>query len=146
MSIYRLRIENWQPTPVNRLLNCHWATAGRRKKADKNLICAYCLANRFPIAQGPREVNLFITLGPKQRACDPDAYLKSTNDALVHARMLIDDNRFYCRNGRVEFERGPKRCTIIELVDLYGPTRADEEREYKRSAKEIATAIEKEQI
>ncbi len=122
MSTHRLRIENWQPTPVNKLLNCHWATAGRRKKVDKNLICAYCLKNRVPIAQGPREVNLLITLSPKQRACDPDAYWKSTLDALVHARMLIDDNRQYRRRGTIEFDQGPERATLIELVDLYSET------------------------
>ncbi len=117
--IHRLRIPSWQPTPLNKLLNCHWATAGRRKKVDKNLICGYCLHNRIPIAQGPREVNLLIILGPKQRAPDPDAFHKSTNDALVHARMLIDDNRQFCRNGSVDFERGSERATVITLVDLY---------------------------
>ncbi len=116
---YRLRIDRWQPTPLNKLLGCHWSTAARLKRVDKNLICGYCLANRIPIAQGPREVNLLIILGLKQRAPDPDAFHKSTNDALVHARMLIDDNRQFCRNGRVEFERGAERATVIELVDLY---------------------------
>ncbi len=115
---YRLRIDRWQPTPLNKLLGCHWSTAARLKRVDKNLICGYCLANRIPIAQGPREVSLKITLGPKQRAPDPDSLWKSTLDALVAARMLVDDRRQFCRPGRVEFERGTERSTTIELIDL----------------------------
>jgi Holliday junction resolvase RusA-like endonuclease len=116
---YRLRLDRWQPTPINQLMNCHWATSGRRKKVDTNVICGYCIANRIPIAQGPREVSLLITLGPKQRAPDPDSLWKSTLDALVHARMLIDDNRQYCRMGSIDFDRGPERSTLIELTNLY---------------------------
>jgi hypothetical protein len=117
-TCYRLRIERWQPTPLNKLINCHWATAARRKKADKNLIVGYCLKNRIPVATGSREVRITIILGPRQRACDPDAYGKTTLDALVHARMLIDDSRRWCRILPVEFERGEERGTVVELRDL----------------------------
>ena len=125
MSVYRLRIDRWIPARLNQLM-MGWQTAYRLKKVDRNMVCGYCLANRFPIAQGPREVNLFITLAPKQRAPDPDSLWKSTLDALVHARMLIDDNRQYCRPGTVEFERGKERGTVIELVDLYRSEGMDE--------------------
>lgn len=115
---FKLRIDKWQPTPVNKLINSHWATAGRLKKVDKNIVGHYCQHNRIPRAQGRREVSLTITLAPRQRAGDPDCYWKSLNDALVHAGMLVDDNRQYVRLGPVEFLRGPERSTLITLTDL----------------------------
>ncbi len=116
---WKLLIPNWIPTPVNQLMSCHWATAGRRKAADKNLICAYCLTNRLPLAQGPRRVDLFLTLKGPGRPHDPDAFWKSLLDGLVHARMLIDDDRRYSKQGDVEIEYGAKRQTVIVLTDLY---------------------------
>ena len=118
MAVYRLRIERWQPAPLNSLINCHWATAARRKRVDKNMIAHYCKTARIPLAPGPREVSLLVTLGPKQRAPDPDSLWKSTLDALVHAGMLIDDNRQYVRQGSVDFERGSERATLITLTDI----------------------------
>jgi Holliday junction resolvase RusA-like endonuclease len=115
---YKLRIPSWQPTPLNKLLKAHWGTAGRLKRVDRQMIAGYCKANRIPTAQGPRAVKLTITLAPKQRAADPDAYWKSTLDALVEAQMLIDDNRQYCRCAGVDFERGTERATLIELEEL----------------------------
>jgi Holliday junction resolvase RusA-like endonuclease len=118
VATYKLRIDRWQPATLNKLLGCHWASAARLKKTDKNMVGHYCNTNRVPLANGPREVRLTITLAPKQRAPDPDAYWKSTLDALVHAQMLIDDNRQYCRPGVVNFVRGTERSTLIELEDL----------------------------
>jgi hypothetical protein len=117
----KLIIPNWHPTALNVLMGGHWATAYRHKMADMNLICCYCLKHRIPLAQGPRQVDLLITLktGGRQRGCDADAYWKSTLDALVHARMLIDDKRLYCKLGDVTFDRGLERATTITLTDLY---------------------------
>lgn len=114
---FRLRIEKWQPARLNQLL-AGWQTAHRLKRVDRAMIGHYCRQNRIPLAQGPREVSLLITLGPKQRAGDPDSYWKSLNDALVSAGMLVDDNRQYVRLGEVNFDRGPERATVIKLTDL----------------------------
>jgi hypothetical protein len=59
-----------------------------------------------------------LTLAPRQRACDPDAFWKSTLDALVHAGLLVDDNRQGCELGEVRFDRGTARRTVIVLADL----------------------------
>lgn len=115
---YRLKIERWSPALLNDLMG-HWARAYKLKKIDRNMVMAYCLQNRMPLANGPRRVSLTITLSPKQHvAPDPDAFWKSLLDALVHARMLIDDCRQYCEMGPVTFLRGPERETLIELEEL----------------------------
>ncbi len=85
----RLTIPRWHPTPLNKLLKCHFATANKFKRIDRNMIMAYCMHNRLPIATGPRRVDLLITLAYRQRGCDPDSVWKSTLDGLVHAKMLI---------------------------------------------------------
>jgi hypothetical protein len=48
----------------------------------------------------------------------PDSYWKSLLDALVHAGLLVDDNRQHVQLGEVEFERGTARATTITLEDL----------------------------
>lgn len=116
---YKLRIDNWHPARTNQLMR-HWAAAARLKKIDSNMVAGYCTYNRIPIAQGPREVSLLITLGPKCRGTDTDAFWKSTLDALVNARMLIDDCRKYCRTGSVDIVRGTAKSTTITLEDI-GP-------------------------
>jgi hypothetical protein len=116
--IYRLIIPNWHPTRLNKLLTCHPKTAGRLKKADRNIVCGYALRDRFPIATGRRRVDLHITLGPRQREGDEGNWWKSIEDALVHAKMLIDDNRRFYQRGDVTFERGPERATMIILTEL----------------------------
>lgn len=115
--MFKLRIEKWHPAPLNKLM-MGWHTAMRLKAVDRKMVGAYCKINRIPLANGPREVSLLVTLAPKQRACDPDAYWKSLLDALVNADMLIDDNRQYVRHGAVDFERGAERATLITLTDL----------------------------
>ena len=118
MSVYRLRIDKWNPATVNKLLGCHWATAARLKKVDARMIGHYCKANRIPIAQGAREVSLTITIAGRGRPPDPDAFWKSTLDALVQAEMLVDDSMRFVRQGPVTIERGPERATLITLTDL----------------------------
>jgi Holliday junction resolvase RusA-like endonuclease len=86
-------------------------------------VCHYAATNRFPLATSKRRVDLRITLGPRQREGDEDNWWKSVLDALVHAKMLIDDNRRWCERGEVSFERGKERATLIELTDLEGDTK-----------------------
>lgn len=115
--IFKLRIDRWQPAPTNKLMR-HWRSRSRLQTVDRNMVAHYCQDNRIPIATGPREVGMTITLGPGQRGCDVDAYWKSTLDALKRAKMLIDDNRQYCRIMPVSFDRGLERSTLITLTDL----------------------------
>jgi Holliday junction resolvase RusA-like endonuclease len=116
--IYKLRIDRWQPALLNDLMG-HWAKAHRLKAIDRKMVAGYCRINRIPLANGRREVRLTVTLAPSQRnAPDPDAFWKSTLDALVHADMLIDDCQEYCRMGGVTFEKGSDKSTLIELEEI----------------------------
>ncbi len=115
---YRLKIDRWQPATINQLLSRHPMTRSRLKRVDENMVVCHCLLYRIPPATGPREVSLLITLGPRQKGADPDSYWKSLLDALVKAKMLIDDNRQYVQCKTPEFERGPERATTITLRDL----------------------------
>ena len=73
---------------------------------------------RIPVATTKRRVDLHITLGPRQREGDDDNWWKSVLDALVHAKMLIDDNRRWCEYGTPTFDRGPEKATVITLTDI----------------------------
>jgi Holliday junction resolvase RusA-like endonuclease len=113
----RVTIRGTTTARLNQLLSNRWAAA-RLKKADRGLIA---LASRgAPPATGKRRVRLTVVLGPRQRAGDPDCYQKSLGDALVHAKMLVDDNRQGVEWAPVAFERGDAPGMVIVLEDI-GP-------------------------
>ena len=117
LFVQKIRIPHWHPTPLNRLLKTHWAVANRYKSMDRDIIQSYANVYGMKPATGHRTVRLTIHMRPKQRAADPDAYWKSLLDALVHAKLLVDDSRTHCTLGGVEFLRGAEVATTIELED-----------------------------
>jgi hypothetical protein len=108
-------IPRWHPATVNQLLG-HWAKAHRLKRSDRALIAAY--GRQVPKATEPRRVQLTIVLQAAQRAADPDAYFKSSLDGLVHAGLLIDDNRQHVELMPVRFDRSTDWGTLIDLEDI----------------------------
>jgi len=117
MAEYVITIPDWNPTPLNKLLG-HWAKAARKKKSDARIVWAYAVSAQVPKATGKRSLQVVITLAKRQRACDPDSYFKSLNDALVCCGMLIDDNRQGVELLPVKFERAERKATRIILRDL----------------------------
>ena len=113
-----LVIFNWHPCTLNVLLSCHWAKRGRLKALDRDLIACYALQHGTTPASGKRRVSLTITLAPRQRGCDRDAYWKSLLDALVHAGLLVNDSPKWCELGSVEYLRGKWRATTVTLEDV----------------------------
>ena len=81
---YEFTIESWTPTPLNKLIGCHWATKHRRRKSDDKNVAGFAWLAKIPHATGPRSVKLVIGLAKGQRGYDPDAYQKSALDALVN--------------------------------------------------------------
>jgi hypothetical protein len=127
MSIaHVLTIDGWHPARLNQWDGHHWRVRSRLKKKDRELVSLYAYLAGIPRATGRRRVSLRLTLAPRQRAGDPDAYWKSTLDALVHAGLLVDDNRQSVELGEVTFERGSIRRTAIVLEDVASlPRRGD---------------------
>lgn len=118
MAVYTLEIPGWHPTPLNKLLNSHWAKAGRMKEADREMVGKACLVYGVQPAICKRRVRLLLVLGKGARACDPDAYQKSLFDALVHAKALRNDNRQWCELTTPRFARGDVAGTFITLEDV----------------------------
>jgi hypothetical protein len=112
-----LEIPGWHPTRLNNLFG-HWVRCHRLKKADRETVGLYARMVGIPRAKGKRRVSLVLTLAPRQRAADPDAWWKSVLDALVQAGLLVDDNRQGCELGSVTFRRGRQRATTIILEDV----------------------------
>ena len=113
---HTVRIPNWVPARLNQLLGGHWAKAARLKKADRD---TRALAFRqTPRATGRRRVSFTVTLGPRMRAGDSDAYFKSLLDGLVQCGQLVDDNRQHCEIMMPEFDRAAIKATTITLTDV----------------------------
>lgn len=110
---YAIEIPNWHPHPLNKLINCHWSEMGRHKHADMLMLSTCAHKAKVPKATGKRSLRIIITLGKGQRGCDPDAYFKSTCDALVRTGYLKQDSRQWLELLPVAFQRGTKATTIV---------------------------------
>lgn len=117
MGTYRIEIPGWVPTPLNQLLG-HWRGRWGKKKQDKAMVAVHAWKAGIPLADGRRRVGLMITLPPGQRRWDPDCFWKSCLDALVSARLLIDDSPKWCELGTVLQMRTGTLSTTILLEDL----------------------------
>jgi Holliday junction resolvase RusA-like endonuclease len=115
---HTLTIPDYHPTRLNDLLNCHWAAAAKKKRVDRDVISLYARMQEIPQAETKRRVSMMLTLAPRQRAGDNDAFWKTTLDALVKCGLIRDDNRQWCELGQVTFKRGETRRTEITLEDL----------------------------
>lgn len=116
--VYELRIADWMPTPLNRLLGAHWGTRARMKRHDRELISYEVAVQGVRRAECRRHVSLRITLPPRKRAVDPDAIWKVLLDSLVNCGTLVNDSAAWCELGGVEFVRGDELETVIRLEDL----------------------------
>jgi hypothetical protein len=92
----------------------------KAKKGDRELIHYYAKMANVPPAASKRRVSLLLTLGPRQRGGDPDAYWKSVLDGLVHCGALKNDTKEWVALGDVEYHRGPQKATRITLEDVAG--------------------------
>lgn len=114
-----VEIPKWHPARLNAIVG-HWGKRSRLKKADRELVWAY--TRNIAPAAGKRRVSLIIVLAGRQKVCDPDAYWKSLLDALVQARMLVDDSPEWVELGPVEFmwarDTTYSQGTIILLDDI----------------------------
>jgi len=113
-----LWIPGWHPTPLNKLLRSHWGTAAKLKAKDRKIITTAARAYGVAPAPGRRKVSLFLVLGKGQRAADPDAFWKSTLDALVACGALKDDDRLHVELAPPAFARGDAPATFITLEDV----------------------------
>lgn len=116
-AVHRLVIPDWRPTPLNRLLR-HWATAAHLKRVDREMVMGYAIQAGIPKATTRRRVRLVVTLPKGRKAFDPDAPWKGVLDGLVHTGLLVDDSAKWVELAPVEFRKGDRLETTIELEDL----------------------------
>lgn len=119
MARYVLTIDKWHPATINQLMESVGAKI-RLKKIDRHFVMTYCALHRFPPALGKRRVELTIIHGEHDpgRPADPDARWKSLLDALVWAKMLVDDSEEWCEHKFIGNERGEVKSTRVELIDV----------------------------
>lgn len=117
--MYNFTVPGWHPTPLNKFVGRHWSVGHKAKTLDANMIHIHGKMHAgIPVAELKRRVSIEITLAPRQRACDPDAYWKSLLDGLVACGLLRDDSNKWCELGKVRFFRGAAKCTRIILEDI----------------------------
>jgi Holliday junction resolvase RusA-like endonuclease len=119
MSVYTIVIPGWHPYRLNQTEGRHWSVKARLKRADREMIGMYArLGVGVPQATGKRRIGLTVTLAPKQRSPDPDAFWKGLLDSLVACRLLVDDNPKWVEILPVRYERGSAMATTIAIEDV----------------------------
>lgn len=113
-----VRIDNWHPCRLNELIHAHWAKAARKKRIDRDILALAVAGAGVPAARGKRRVGLEITLGPRRRAADPDAYWKGLLDGLVHCGALVNDSPAWVELLPVQYLRGGRNATVLFLADV----------------------------
>ena len=120
MAKQEVWIARWQPARLNQWDGKHWAIRARAKKADAEVIGVAVRLAGVPEATGRRRVSLSVRFGLSKKGPtpDPDGFLKSTLDALVHSRRLIDDSGEWCEIGDIETRKTDQPGTLITLEDI----------------------------
>jgi len=119
MTCHTIRIPRWKPVLTNTLMGNHWAKAAKLKKADMQMVSAYCLQAGIPRAKGKRRVELVVEIAGRGRTPDPDSMWKSLLDALKQAGMLVDDSGKWCEIVPPQIIRKAKEtATTIQLTEL----------------------------
>jgi Holliday junction resolvase RusA-like endonuclease len=113
-----LTLHNYHPPTINELLSGHWSKGARLKKRCVGIVWASCVEQKLTKATGKRMVAIEITTNKAGRRADPDAYYKSTLDALVKCGMLVDDSSQWCEHAQTLVRFGDKNETVILLTDI----------------------------
>lgn len=118
MAVHRLVLPHFTPATLNALMRGKLRTRINRGKGDRELVCYYAAQSGIPKATGKRRVSLEVTLGPRQRRADVDAYWKGMLDSLQHAGLIVSDDWAWCVIGDLTYHRGPERCTVVVLEEI----------------------------
>lgn len=115
---YTLTILGWHPYRCNQWRGRHWGVAARLREREAEILWSSALLAGVPVAMGPRRVGLILHGWPSGRFPDRDAFDKLLLDALVQARVLVDDGPAHLI-GRVDvrYVRSRQKKTIIWLEE-----------------------------
>lgn len=123
MAVHVITIPNWIPARLNAIMGGR-RKGGRLKRRDRQIVAVEQMMRPIPEAKGRRRVGLELTFAKGDRGADPDAYFKSLLDALVHAKLLVNDTRKWVQITEPVYlpvnprHRTEKRMTRIILEDL----------------------------
>lgn len=115
-GVWTFRIPNWEPTPVNKLYDHHWASRRKHKQSDAEIVAHY--GRGVPGAVRKRSVSLHVVFPPGKRMPDVDAYAKSLLDSLVGCGILVNDSSAWCVLEPVGYSRGQELTTFITVEDV----------------------------
>lgn len=121
MAKWRIEIQGWNPTTLNKLLSAHWAARGRMKKKDAMIIRKHVEDSGVtPAEKVKRKVTMTYIIKVKSRAKFPDEdnVWKSALDGLKHAKAIHDDSPDWLEKDPVIYAKAETNGTIIELEDV----------------------------
>lgn len=118
--IQTLKILGWHPPRANEFTWKHWRVVSAKKKKAAKVVADWAAVHKLVPATGRRRLDVTIVLAKGQRAPDSDAFDKALRDALVHAGLLMDDNRIGLEATPVVFKRSgtEAKWTEITLTDV----------------------------
>jgi Holliday junction resolvase RusA-like endonuclease len=115
---YRVLIPGAHPPTCNQLFRAKLRHRMRLSKQWSTIVAIACNAAEVPAATCKRRVSIEITLGPRRRGADADAFFKAVLDALVSCSRLVDDSPKWVEITTPTFARGAEDATAIVLEDV----------------------------
>lgn len=116
---WEIRINDWHPLSLNRLLRMKGPARTERLALDAFVVRSSWASARIPKAKGRREVSVFFGWRAEEiDVPDPDNSLKAIMDGLKLVGAIIDDNFKNVRLGRIDGQPGDHNFTRISLVDI----------------------------
>lgn len=114
---WTFRIPGWMPPMTNAWAYRHWTVKKKLTYDAEQWVGLH--SQDVPKATSKRSVALLVTLGPRRRQCDRDAFDKILLDVLVRCGLLIDDgDKGLLGRMEVNFQRGSRSATQITLVNV----------------------------
>lgn len=108
------------PPSFNEYLRWHWAKQSREREEWQKYIWAYLNERGHRCPRGAARVELHAVLFfDKKRRRDSDNFSmplwKWTQDALVHNKIILDDNAERCTSHVPKIVSGEKLMTVVSL-------------------------------
>lgn len=124
LTQWEIRLDRWQPPSINTTLGRHWRAIHRAKLDAADIIGIYSAIAQVPkitLDYRPRRHVVITAVGWSHKGSvlpDPDNVLKITLDAMVRARLLVDDADEYCTWERPALSCGRPTLTTIVITDI----------------------------
>lgn len=114
---WTIRIPNWLPLSVNKLLGMHWGKRSKAKQVGYDIVAAYAKRGGVTAAKNPRSIHCHVVYPPGSRRLDHDNMNKVFLDSCVKAGIIYNDSPGWLTKNTWSDSRGEELVTYITITE-----------------------------